>query len=193
MPTRVIDHADAMAVARGWFLDGRPIDMRQLADELAVGRATLYRVVGSRDRLLGDILYGLSVATLRQAKESAAARTEPGAERLVQTALHLNEAIVSFEPIRTFMSQDPETAFRVLFMPAARVHERAVETWHNVIADAVAADHMPSPGDLDRVAFMFVRIGESMIFADLLAGRDPDLSLAAELQRCLLSPDAHQH
>jgi hypothetical protein len=54
--------------------------------------------------------------------------------------------------------------------------------------DATARDGgFALPRDTDRLAYMFVRIGESMIFADLLHSHEPDLELARDLHRALLT------
>src|ERR687888_2348127 len=50
----------AFEVARRWFLEGRRVDMLELAAELDVSRATLFRWVGNRDLLLGEILWSLA-------------------------------------------------------------------------------------------------------------------------------------
>ena len=44
------------------------------------------------------------------------------------------------------------------------------------------------PLALDDAAYVFVRIGESVLYSDLLGGREPDLALAAQVQRSLLRP-----
>lgn len=188
MSTRVLTPGDAMVAARRWFLDGRPLDMQALAGELAVGRATLYRVVGSRDRLLGDVLVSFArptiAASLVRARQVG---TAPGVDRLVSAARIMNRAVIDFVPLRTFVAAEPETAFRVLFMPTAGVHLRIVAAWQRVLGDALTCGEIRPTADVERLAYLFVRIGESMIHADLLAGREPDLDLAADLQRSLLT------
>ena len=82
---------------------------------------------------------------------------------------------------------EPETAFRVLFMPTAGVHLRIVAAWQRILDDALTSGEICPTADVERLAYLFVRIGESMIHADLLAGREPDLDLAADLQRSLLT------
>ena len=52
---RVIAYDTIVAGARRHFLSEATVDMEQLATELAISRATLYRAVDSRDRLLGDV------------------------------------------------------------------------------------------------------------------------------------------
>ncbi|MGH1564316.1 QsdR family transcriptional regulator [Mumia sp. DW29H23] len=188
MPTRVIAYEDALAVARAWFLDGRPVDMRALADRLAVGRATLYRVVGSRERLLGDVIGALSERTLDFALDRAACNgVAAGVDRIVATARIMNQSVIDFGPLRTFMRHEPESAFHILFMPTARVHSRTVAAWRRALTASAEAGDLRLPAEAGRVAYMLVRIGESMVYADLLTDREPDLDLAAALQRSLLT------
>src|ERR1700722_20138100 len=73
------DALAAFRVARRWFQAGRRIEMQELAAELGVNRATLFRWVGSRDDLLGEILWSLAEPTLTAALETAGGS---GAQRI---------------------------------------------------------------------------------------------------------------
>src|SRR5215204_5689252 len=68
---RVITYEAIVAGARRHFLREGTVDMEQLAQELAVSRATLYRAVDGRDRLLGDVLWSLAERTYAQAPNDA--------------------------------------------------------------------------------------------------------------------------
>ena len=174
-----------MALARKQFLSAGTLDMQDLAHSLAVSRATLYRVVGNRDRLLGDVIWSFGASTLQRAiQETPAGST--GIERIVEVSRRFNEYVVSFLPLRTFLQSEPLTAFRVLFSPAGGVHERAVEAWRKLLQTAVENDHLELPFDVDRLAYVLVRSGESMLYADLICGREPDIDLAAFTQRAVL-------
>ena len=185
--SRVISYEDAYTVARRQFMATGDVDMKALVDELIVGRATLYRVVGSRDRLLGRIIADMGTVTQQRAAEDMAATIPPSVEQIVETAALVNRQIVGFQPLRRLIEQDPETAFRVLFTDRGGVHDTAVEGWRAYIERTAAAGGFALPRESGRLAFMFVRIGESMIFADLLDNREPDLDLARDLQRALLT------
>jgi AcrR family transcriptional regulator len=63
--------ADALRLARRTFLQQRRVDMNELALELGVGRATLYRWAGDRDRLLGEVMWSLAEPGLERAKAEA--------------------------------------------------------------------------------------------------------------------------
>src|SRR5262245_27507707 len=58
--------ADALRAARRRFLRGQRLDMNELARDLGIGRATLYRWVGGRDQLLGEALWSLAEQGLAQ-------------------------------------------------------------------------------------------------------------------------------
>lgn len=180
---RVIDYAQALRCARRLFAETSGVDMDELAHRLSVSRATLYRVVGSRDRLLGDVL---SHAGERMTQEAFDAAEGTGAERLLDAAARFNAAIVGAEPLRRLLRDDPATAFRVLFTPEPAVHRRAVQLWARLFAQARAEDGFTHPLGDEELAFVFVRIGESILYADLLADLEPDLALAAKVQRAVL-------
>lgn len=185
--TRVITFEEAASAARGQFLRTHHVDMAGLCTELAVARATLYRVVGSRDRLLGHVIAELGDQTMAQVMAQAAEEHPPGVERIIRAAYLMNAAVKDFAPIRGLIEIDPETAFRVLFTVKGGVHENAVSQWTKVLGQAQEEAGLVFPRDVARTAYMFVRIGESAIFADLLSSREPDLELAADLQRALLT------
>src|SRR5205807_2768592 len=48
---------DALRLARDAWLHSRRLDMGALAAELGTSRATLYRWVGTRERLLGEVAW----------------------------------------------------------------------------------------------------------------------------------------
>ncbi len=181
---RVLSPDQAVAAAERYFNEHSGLDMEQLAGVLNVSRATLYRVAGSRERLLGDVLWSQGSRAMERNLHAA---TGTGVDRLVALARRFNEGLVAYAPLREFMRDDPATAFRVLFMSEARVHARFVEMWRQLFAEAERSGELVVPFPVDELAFVFVRIGESMLYADLLSGLEPNVELAARVQRILLS------
>ena len=53
---------DALREGRRRFLAGQRVDMSELATALGISRATLYRWVGDREQLLGEILWSFAEA-----------------------------------------------------------------------------------------------------------------------------------
>jgi AcrR family transcriptional regulator len=180
---RVITYEEVVAGARRHFLREATVDMEALAAELAVSRATLYRVVEGRDRLLGDVLWSLGEALLRSARERVTGR---GVDAILEISRRFYESVIQAGPFRRFLAAEPQTAVRVLFTPAGGVHERAVRAQKEIFAEALRGGGVHLPLDLDSLAYLYVRIFESMLYADLLSGRAPDLDLAERAARAIL-------
>src|SRR5947199_2731917 len=96
--------AGAFRAARRMFLRGERLDMRALATELRVSRATLYRWCGHREQLLSDVLWSLSHQLFEQAKADHPEHT--GAQRVRAIFGHHVNAIVGARPLRIFLRQE---------------------------------------------------------------------------------------
>ncbi|MCO1597489.1 QsdR family transcriptional regulator [Micromonospora sp. RHAY321] len=165
-----------------FFLRNATVDMDALAGALTVSRATLYRVVHSRDRLLGDVLWRLAERLLTQAR---AETTTTGVDGVLETTRRFAVAVRQARPFRAFLRAEPATAARVLFTPAGGVHARVVDAQRGILV-AAAADPAWSPADLDGAAFLYVRIVESMLYAELIHGRRADPATAERAARAVL-------
>lgn len=185
--SRVVSHDQVLGVALQRFHEHSRVDMEELAAELVVSRATLYRVVGSRERLLGDVLWHQGSTAMQRLLAAAPCR---GPERFLWLAGQFDRGLIAYAPLRRFLRDDADTAYRVLFMPEARVHIRFVELWRTLFAEGEAVGEIRLPFAVDDFAYVWVRIGESMLYADLLAGLEPKTELAGRVQRLLLLGDA---
>lgn len=183
MAGRIISHEDVVRAGRQMYARRSTIEMDTLADELNVSRATLYRVVSSRDRLLGDVLWSYAWPLYLQALEEAQGQ---GIERLLAVMRRFGNAIMGSRHFREFLAADPQVAIRVLFTPAANVHRRFVEANKALILETAGAGEISLPFDADELAYVFSRIFESMWYADLLSGREIDLDVAEHAARALL-------
>ena len=120
---RVITYDEVVAGARQHFLRRSTIDMDELAHELAVSRATLYRAVDGRDRLLGDVLWSLAERIFARARHGL---DRSGIDAILEVSRRFTEEVMSAEPFRLFLEREPQTALRVLLTPAGGVHARTV-------------------------------------------------------------------
>jgi AcrR family transcriptional regulator len=171
------------AILRGamqHFLRHSTLDMDLLARELAISRATLYRAVGSRDRLLGDV-FGAAGRWL-----FGTARAKVGVVRGPDGVLAVTRAYVELlggaVQLRTFIAEDPMVASRVLFTTSGDVLRRSVADQEGIFREAgIAGD------DLAERAFLYVRIVESVLFAELLGTGPVTLAGAEPALRALLT------
>lgn len=178
--------ARIVAVAARWITDGRRLDMQGLADELGISRVTLFRRVGGRESLLGEALWWLTERTL----EVAAARWEgerpPGALHTTGTGRHINEIVTQSAGLRRLLDEEPALALRVLTDPRGRVQTGIVAFVEDLLRRDIAEFGLVTITEPDALAYALVRLGESFVYADVLAARKPDVATANRLQQALV-------
>ena len=169
------DALDAFRVARRWFFAGRRIEMQELAAELGVNRATLFRWVGGRDELLGEILWSLAEPTLLGAVKAS---DGDGAELITGAIGHFAAMLDQADFLRAFLRREPERALRILTTRAGTVQARLVVAIENLLNDEVAQGNLRSRLPLRDLAYLIVRIVESFLYAEYITGEDPDIAMA---------------
>ena len=181
---------DAFRAARRKFLRGERIDMQELAGELGVGRATLYRWVGSREQLLGEVLWSLSETTFERLKADA---TRLHSGNGVDWYLYIYEQFgvytVGFDAMRKWIDAEPDLAMRVMTSKHGVQQQRIIAAHEDLLREAMR-DHGLKPKvklEPHKLAYVLVRIGESFLWNDLITGEEPNLHEAWEVARALLS------
>ncbi len=152
---------------------GGKISLAALADDLHIGRATLFRWVGNRDLLIGEILWSLYEPPLYK---EARAVTPPGhgVDYVVGVFRHINMTILHFAPpLRKFLHQDPEYALKMLTSSHSTLHARTVEVNTRLLKDEVRAGHLSPPMNIQSLSYFMVRIAESCLYSDIIGGREP--------------------
>jgi AcrR family transcriptional regulator len=168
-----------LALARKKWLAGDRLDIGRIAHELGLGRATVFRWVGTRENLYGEVCSALF------AKELGRARTQAkgsGLVRLVDIMERLLRSLASAGPLRRFVAEDPELALRVLTSRASPVQVRCTVAIQALIEELVACPALP-PAEL---AYIIVRITESFLYRDVITGDEADIEAAIRAIRLLL-------
>jgi len=175
---------DALDAARRHWLAGDRIDMQALAEELGVSRATLYLWVGSREKLIGEVLWSFADAGLRQARDGARGS---GAAYVLDVFRRFINANAAFAPLRRFIEQDPELALRVLTSKSSPVQARMVDATRALLAEQADAGRLLPALPLDTLAYTIIRVAESFLYSDLIAGSEPDVARAVQVVEVLLT------
>lgn len=175
---------DAFRLARrAWFRDS-DIDMAALAQELGTSRATLYRWVGNKERLLAEVLWSVTAAAFEAAKRDAGRRR---GVNYVATVVDRFLRRAHGEPtLRRFVSRDPEYALRILTSGNGGVAPRLRQAVQELLEAEIAAARIESPLDPSTLAYVLVRIGESFVYSSVIAGTETDPSQTTEVIRLLL-------
>lgn len=181
--------ADVLRQARRHWLKGERIHLASLASELRIGRATLFRWVGNRDQLLGEVLWSLYEAL----REEALANTPgEGVDFVVGVYRYINSVLLHSEPLRRFIHQDSEYALRMLTSAHSTVHTRTVEANTRVLEDQLARGGINPPMAISSLSYFMVRLAESCLYSDIICGREPlkkELDDACTAVRILLGSE----
>jgi hypothetical protein len=176
--------AAAFHAARRMYLQGRRVDMRALAGELEISRATLYRWTGQREQLLSDVLWSLSDEIFERAKADHPKHT--GVKRLLAIYRQHVAALVEAEPLHAFLRQETHFALRVLTSPEAGVQSRTVARLAELYREEQDAGAFQPRVEPTALAYAVVRVTEGFIYNDALATVEPAVERAARIVALLL-------
>jgi len=150
---------------------GRRLDMSGLAEELGIARATLYRRVGSRERLLGEVLWWRSRQVLDAAlRATAGLRGEARIVALVEAYL---EAVYTRPQLHALLGREPANALRILTSSTSPVHTGILRALEAVLAEEEERRALSLTIDSATLAYVIVRLGESLLYAEPF---DPEAS-----------------
>ncbi|MCO1575635.1 QsdR family transcriptional regulator [Crossiella sp. SN42] len=170
---------DAFRLARSWFLDGRRVDMVQLAEELGVSRATLYRWCGNREQLLGEVIWSLTEDQLNRTK---AGISGSGVDYVTEVIGSCIAQFRTFKTLRRLLSDDPEYALRLMTSKHGIVQGRVI----NWCAELLSGLDLRPEVDLADLSYVVVRICESFVWSDMITGAEPETEKAVVIIRLLL-------
>jgi len=174
---------DAFLRARTRFQACERIDMSSLAEDLGVSRVTLYRWVGSRERLLVELVWDLAERTLANVSAETGGR---GPERVVAVVTRFVELVIANAGMQRWLAEEGESAMRLLTRHDTGFQPRLIDAMHDLLVEESDAGRLDLPVDLREVAYVIVRLIESYTYLDLITGERPDARRAEPILRLLL-------
>jgi AcrR family transcriptional regulator len=174
----------ALDAATRVYLAGQTLDMSTLADELGVGRSTLYRWVGNREDLLGAVLAEATVRTFRKVARST--RGQRGYDRVLDVCERFMHAIVDAPPLQALTKREPLLFLRVALMPG-QVEAASAQMITELLEAEEAAGHLTLPLPPAVLGLAIVRLCDAHLYANLLGNDKPEIGTALQLVAALLS------
>ncbi|WP_280184259.1 QsdR family transcriptional regulator [Nocardia cyriacigeorgica] len=172
---------------------GQRLEVNALIDELHVSRATLFRKAGNREQILGEAIWWMAEHSLGGASArwrrayGGAVRDGTGTLRCVRIITDHGAAVAADRGVRRLLDEEPKLTMRVLTDPFGAVQPRMIVRVQQLIADDVRAAALQPSVALDDLSYAVVRLGESMLYADILAGRKPNIENANTLVGALIT------
>ncbi|TCJ96603.1 QsdR family transcriptional regulator [Nocardia alba] len=171
-------------LAHRWFLEGRRIDMQQLARACGIGRATLYRWWGSREVVIGEVVWRIIAEAIDRVEARDARVPGDPARRFVRNFGTLADTVRTFEPLTRFVAEDPEYGLRVLTSGYTVVQGRMIDWAASRLAEIPDLDPRIEVRDL---AYAIVRVGEAFVWSDIITGDPPQSGKATAMVSLLVS------
>ena len=183
-PTRRVTPLDLFRAARRTWIAGERIDIGALAAELGIARATAFRWVGSREQLLGEVVWSLCEPLLQQAASATRSR---GAARVAAICEVSIRSMLAYAPLRRFIEQDAEFALRLLTSKHGVLQARVIAQVRALLQAEADRGALTLALNVDTLAYLVVRLAESFIYADVISGQRIDATDAGMAIELLLS------
>lgn len=178
------DALTAFRAARAAFLDGQRLEMQELARHLGVSRATLFRWVGGRDQLIAEIIWSITEPTFQAAR--ARHLGETGGRLVADVLGTFATYATTSQPFMNFVQSDPERALRLLTTRATDFQARLKGMIESLLRQEIDAGRIEPPLPLGDLAYLVLRIAETFIYADVIAGEVPDPAKVRQAVQALL-------
>lgn len=172
-----------MAAVRDQFVSGARVDLTVVARDLGLGRATIYRWFGSRERLIGEVIAAELDELITRARSQVRRR---GVHGLLEVFDRVNRSLARSTALRTFLEQERESAMRLLTSSDGRVQPLAVSRITDLITAEVAAGRYESPAEPATLAYAVVRLAEAFLYNDAAMGVRGDHAQLREVEAALL-------
>jgi AcrR family transcriptional regulator len=165
------------------YLRGQRVDVQAIAAELGLGRTTIYRWFGSREELIGEVLFSAAEPLIDAARAQARGRGGPA---LLDTFDRLNRSLDAAPALRQFVEQERDAALRIITSGAGVVQPRMVARITGLIEDEVRAGRYDAPVEPATLGYAIVRLAEAFLFNDAVAGMRSDVDRLRDVEAAIL-------
>lgn len=170
---------DARTVAVWLFRRCERVDMNTVAARLNIGRSTLYRWVGDRERLIDQVILDAIGELWQRARRDARG---DGLEHALDAARRFMLDCLTYEPLTHFAHREPNLALRVLLDPDGLVASALRTALAHEVASA--APDLTAPEETFAVLSM---TATAIVWGNVAADRVPDIEAAVGIMRTVLS------
>ena len=174
---------DVLTAARAQFMAGERVDLTIVARDLGLGRATIYRWFGSRERLISEVIADESEALIARHRREVRRR---GGRGLLEVFDRINRSLARSMPLRRFVEQEGASALRLLTSSTGAVQRRGVDMVTEMIEAEAAAGRYEPPADPQTLAYAIVRLCEAFLYNDAAFGIRGDHERLRDVEAALL-------
>lgn len=187
VPNTRVSRADALAGAKAILLKGTRLDMAALACELGIGRATLYRWTGDRERLINEVFMAFLQESFAWTDRRMIREKVEGAELIARWVEYMTRTLASSAPVEHLLHNEPDVALRVLTNDSAgSLQGTTIEKLVSIIIREIDNGTYVPRLEPRLLAYAIVRLVDSFVYGDIIAGIDINYEAASKIIRSLL-------
>ena len=179
-------------MARTNWLEGKRISIGELAKEAGVSRVTLYRWVGSKDRLTEEVLWSFAKPTFENAIKGSPGN---GVEHIVGVHHQFLTDLANFIPFRRFVIENPTVAISIQTNDPKSAHGRLMRVVEAHLKAQQSQGHIKLHSPARKIAEMIVFTNGALLYSAIIGDRaSTAIEHACALIRMTLLdqiPDAH--
>lgn len=184
---------DAFHYARRTFLAGERVDMQTLASTLHVDRTTVYRWLGSREKLLTDILLSLIVPTFAKHRDALCppgSPDVPGQSSAAAVMTKIINDVIGNAGLQSFIDREGDLALRLMTTKASGFEKKMVDLTKDFLREEAYQGRLNVTIPLDDLPYVVIRIMESYAYIGLITGEHPNADRADRVINALLPSPA---
>lgn len=167
---------DVFKLARKRWLRGERLNLNDLADEVGINRATLFRWVGTKELLLAEIIWSVYEPTLERAKVHSEGK---GPHYIAEVCRYTMNSVLNSKPLQKFVQDDTQLALRIL-TSTRLLQERRLEAFRLLLENQVQKGYLKPALELESLALLIIRMTESFAYSELIVGREPAIDEACK-------------
>lgn len=177
------DALAAFKLARRKMLRCERIDINALADELGVNRVTIYRWVGSRQQLVGEVVWSLVERTIDRERERIRIPGRRGAAAVLTASVH---AIARHPGWNHLLDTEGDATVRLWTRSDSGFQPRLIAKFEQLLDDSADPNEPPVGVSNSELAFAALRLSESFVYRKHITGEEPDLDAVGPVLGLLL-------
>ena len=161
--------------------------MVALAAQLGVGRATLYRWTGDRERLIKNVLETFLTDSFQWLDELVLKKRLQGEERVATEIEQMMRVLTQSKVLRAMLKNEPDVALRILMSGGpGTLQAKSIERLLGVVEHERATGNYRPRLEPRLLALATVRLIDSYVYGNTIGGMKVDLQEASQVIRSLL-------
>jgi AcrR family transcriptional regulator len=184
-PPAEVTLEQVIAIGRHRFQACQRVDLREIARAAGIGRTTLHRWVGTRERFLGLVVADLAERAIVAAEAQVPSGLR-GVDRIAAVIELYERGVAGSAALRHFVTREPRVAARVLLSQKGDVNQRIEVANQRLLLRHLDAARRPLDPDPALMAHLLVRTADAFFYADLVGMGESDIESTILSVRMLL-------